>query len=84
MKLLIAALALFLAGCAGQVRTVTVVQKVEVSVPCKVATIEKPVMPLQEASVHESFGSKLKKGLAEIEIRKGYEEKLEAGVRSCQ
>lgn len=40
-------------------------------------------MPLDSASTTEDIFSKLKKALAELEIRKAYEEKLEATAKKC-
>ena len=77
-------LALLVVGCSCKPVYIDREVKVAVPVPCRVAPIDKPVMPLQEAKTSEEFGVKLKKALAEIELRKGYETKLEAGVRSCQ
>jgi hypothetical protein len=77
-------ISLVFTGCACHPREVQVRVEVPIPVPCKVAPIEKPIFLLQEAKQEESFGTKLKKALSEIETRKGYETKLEAAVRSCQ
>lgn len=58
---------------------------VMVEVPCKAPTIEKPVMPLTDTGlVSDNIYIKSQKALAEIDLRKGYEVKLEAAVESCQ
>lgn len=85
LRFIIIALGLLvLMGCDGFRRDHVVEVKVPVPVPCKVAPIEKPAFPLQEAQTSEGFGVKLKKALAEIELRKAYETKLESAVESCQ
>jgi len=40
-------------------------------------------MPLDSTSPEENVFSKIKKALAEIELRQSYEEKLEAAAKSC-
>lgn len=75
---------LFVTGCACTPKEVYVTVKVPVPVPCKPTKVEEPAFPLQEATTLEEFGIKLKKALAEIEIRKGYETKLKAAVESCE
>jgi len=60
-------------------------QEVLVSVPCKVNTSEKPAMPLTgTGKVEEDLFSKVKKALAEIDLRISYETKLEAAIKGCQ
>lgn len=83
MKLVIAILStLLIAGCACQEKIVEV--KVPVPVPCKVTSPERPVMPLEQAKKDESdIFVIVKKALAEIEFRQGYETKLEAAIQEC-
>lgn len=85
MKLILSFfICLILTGCGSPiVRDTFTESKVPVPVLCKVAKVEKPSMPLQEASPEEPFPTKLKKALAEIEIRKGYELLLESAIESC-
>lgn len=52
-------------------------------IPCKITSIEKPVLPFDSAKKEDSILDKLKKALAEIERRIGYEKKLEAAVEEC-
>jgi hypothetical protein len=59
--------------------------QVAVPVPCKIIMPSKPVMPLQELSEDESDVFVItQNALAEIELRKGYEVKLEAEAKACQ
>lgn len=58
--------------------------KVLVPVPCVVENIEKPVMPMDTITGIESPIELLKKGLAELELRIGYESKLEAALLGCK
>jgi len=74
-----------LAGCGSVQPPLIVNHEVLVTVPCKIAAPEKPVMPFTDTAKRtDSIFVKTKKVLAEIEIRKGYENLLEAGIRSCQ
>jgi entry exclusion lipoprotein TrbK len=72
-----------LKGCATTDGVVTKEVKVVVEVPCKVEEIAKPVMPMDSAKVQDSFEDKIKKAIAEIYLRRGYEEKLEAAIKGC-
>lgn len=79
---------LFLAGsiaaCASNPEIITKEVKVLVSVPCHVEVPYKPVMPLDSLQASEDDIFRIvKNSLAEIELRKGYELKLEAAVESC-
>jgi hypothetical protein len=71
-----------LTGCTPQVAVKEIY--VAVATPCISTFPDKPVMPLQAASKDEDLHSKTKKALAEIELRKGYEEKLEALLIPCK
>jgi len=58
--------------------------KVPVPVPCRIVSPEKPVYPLQEAKKDEAnIFNITQKALAEIELRQGYETKLEAAITEC-
>ena len=75
---------LFLSGCAGNPSISVKEVYVEVPVPCKIEKPEKPVFPLQEANKDEdNIYVIIQKALAEIELRKGYEVKLEAAIDQC-
>lgn len=69
---------LALTGCAT---TKYVEVKVPVPVPCVVERVEEPVFPAiaEDAGLFE----RVKALLAELELRKGYEEKLKATVAGC-
>ena len=75
-----------LAGCQSIPKKENIVkQDVLVTVPCKIQPVEKPVMPLTEnGTVKDSIFVKVKKALAEIDLRKSYETKLESAVKACQ
>lgn len=75
-------LLLCLSGCLGTAVTVQQV-KIEVPVPCVTQVPEKPSYPFQSAMEEEDEFSKVKKALAEIELRDAYETKLEVIVQGC-
>lgn len=81
----ILALAMFslLSGCVHNQPQVITETKVATPVARKVPMPEKPIFPLQLAKKEESLESKLKKAVAEIELRKSYELKLETAVTAC-
>lgn len=72
-----------LCGCTTPTKVVTEEVKIQVSVPCITALPDKPSMPLQNANPDDDIFTNVKKALAEIELRKGYEEKLEALYLPC-
>lgn len=75
---------LLLSGCFASAPTI-VDHNVMVTVPCKVTLPAKPQMPLTDSGdVKDDMFVKTKKALAEIELRKGYEEQLEAAAESCK
>lgn len=64
---------------------VIVDHKIEVNIPCKIHMPEKPIMPLTDtAKAEDDIFLKTKKALAETELRKGYEDKLEAAAGACK
>lgn len=72
-----------LSGCpTDPVRPPTEV-KVAVPTPRKVKVPNKPIMPLDSASRKDPLEVNLKKALAEIELRRGYEKELETAVSAC-
>lgn len=77
-------LASLLIGC-GTLKDLVVTEiKVPVIIPCKIVAPDKPVMPLQEAKKDETDIFVItQKALAEIELRIGYETKLEAAIIEC-
>lgn len=58
--------------------------QVAVPVNCKIPTIPKPTMPLDSAKPSDDLLTKTKLSLAEIELRKAYELKLETAIKACQ
>jgi hypothetical protein len=81
---LVLLLVLPLSGCAGLFtkdpgQTVRTIQ-IPIPVPIVITPPEKPVMPFQQANVEDDIYAKFQKALAEIELRKGYETKLEATI----
>jgi hypothetical protein len=83
-KLILALPLVVLCGCA-QLPPKIVDHNVMVPVPCKVTPPVKPVMPLSDTgSTSDDIFVKVKKALAEIDVRKGYEAELEAAVGSCK
>lgn len=80
-------LSLLVISCAADkppiIKTEDKIVKVPVSVPCKVELPSEPVYPLDTAKESEDLFSKVKKALAELEIRRAYETKLKAAAKSC-
>jgi hypothetical protein len=71
-------------GCGFNERLVVKEVKVPVPIPCKIVSPDKPVYPLQEAKKEETDIFVItQKALAEIELRQGYETKLEAAILEC-
>lgn len=77
---------LVLAGCQCVNPDPQIVQHdVPIPVPCKIAPIQKPVLPFTDnGSTTDSIFVKVKKAVAELDIRQGYEDQLEAAVKACQ
>lgn len=76
---------LLLSGCDTIPRQPTIITvEVPVPVPCNIKAPEVPSWPLQTAPKDEkNIYVNVKKALAEIELRKGYEGKLEAAIKKC-
>jgi len=55
-----------------------------VPVPCKIVPVDKPQMPGDTIVPTDSLFDKVKKLIAELETRIGYEKQLEAAVQACQ
>ena len=70
-------------GCFQKKDGPGVITEVPIPVKCKIATPEKPYMPMQNAIPGENIFVKFKKALSEIEFRKGYEIKLEEAITEC-
>ena len=75
---------LALTGC-STIRDLVVTEvKVPVPIPCHIVPPERPAMPLQDAKKEEVDPfTILQKALAEIELRIGYETKLEYAITEC-
>lgn len=73
---------MFLTACTPQLVVQEV--KVPVPIPCKIVSPDKPIYPLQEAKKDEKDIFVItQKALAEIELRQGYETKLEVAITEC-
>ena len=85
MKYLILIPVLLLCGCKCIPNNNIVDHNVLVTVPCKITSPAKPVMPLSDGGLAtDDLFTKTKKAIAEIDIRKGYEGELETAIGSCQ
>lgn len=85
MKILTFIPVLLLVGCCSAVPPKIINHDVIVTVPCKITMPTKPSMPLTDSgNVSDDIFVKSQKALAEIDLRKGYESQLEAGVKSCE
>lgn len=78
------------AGCALEgcsfLKPEPIIVEVKVPVPvyCKIDKVAKPVLPLQELYPEEEDIFRIvQSALAEIELRQGYETKLEASITAC-
>lgn len=74
-------LAVLLAGCSHQVRTVQV--RVSVPVECRETEPVRPVMPTEQLDVAAGLDAQIQAMTAEIERREGYELVLVAALRAC-
>jgi hypothetical protein len=85
--LLVAVVALSLAGCATTEKPVitTVIQKVEIpiAVPCKVEIPTKPEFNFDKLTEQQDIFEKVKAMLADLKLHMGYEEELNAALSSC-
>jgi hypothetical protein len=73
-----------LSGCSTMKDLVVTEVKVPVIVPCRIVAPDKPAMPLTDAlNLDGDIFSITQKALAEIELRKGYEVKLESAIKEC-
>lgn len=74
-----------LAGCAApQVVTRTVTAEVPVAVPCRAPQIDRPTWPLDVLPTDANDYEWTRAALAEIEMRRAYEARLEGAVAGCQ
>jgi hypothetical protein len=72
------------ACCTPEIIKEPIEVKVPVSVPCKIAKVDKPVMPFDGLKKEDSLFDKGKAALAELELRIAYEKQLEAAIKECQ
>lgn len=77
--LLVSALSL-LSGCFWDTQIEYREVRIPIPVPVVIIPPEKPVMVFQQTDPASDIYTKLQKALAEIELRKGYELKLEADI----
>lgn len=87
VKLTVICSSLFLLGCADTapvIKTMDRIVEVPVTVPCKIKSVSKPLMPLDDISAGDDILSNTQRALAEIERRIAYEKELEAAIKECQ
>jgi len=88
MKWLLVAIALLLAGCAGQVtelpEPVVVRVEVPVQIPCRTERVQRPVFAVDVLPIGASIDEQMRALRAERLQRKGYEVRLEAAIEACQ
>ena len=84
--LLAVAAVVLLAGCetAPRVVTETVIVEKPAPVPCRIPPIALPRFAVDHVSPADDMVTINRAMRAEIEQRRGYEIKLEAGVKACQ
>jgi len=76
---------LMFAGCESAPPIVeTVVVEKPVPVPCRIPPIARPLFEVDRVSPADDMVTINRALRAEIEQRRGYELKLEAGVKACQ
>jgi hypothetical protein len=80
--IIIIGLVLLITGCGTVPPSVPV--NVAIPIKCKAEVPERPVMPTENLSDGVSIDSFVQAAQAEIELREGYEVKLEAALRSCK
>lgn len=83
---IVLAVAAFYAGqltAPERVETVTVPIKVGVPMPCEQAMPERPAMPLEGLQERPSVDRWVQHAAAEIELREGYEIRLQAALQGC-
>jgi hypothetical protein len=79
------ALAGLLAGCESAPPIVeTVIVEKPVPVPCRIPPIARPPFAVDRVSAADDMVTINRALRAELEQRRGYEIKLEAGVKACQ
>lgn len=74
---------LLLAGCANMKEQVVTTVNVPMPIPCIIVAPKKPFMPFTDQDIGKDLYGNVKNMLAEIELRKGYETELEAGITAC-
>jgi hypothetical protein len=57
---------------------------IPVAMPCRAKPPQKPVSPLAHLSKPASLFDETKAVLVELDVRKAYEDRLEAALKSCQ
>lgn len=80
-RLLVAAAALVLAGCASSPQLVEV--KVPIPIECRENVPARPAMPTESLGEGGTHTARVQALLAEIEIRDGYELRLLAALHAC-
>lgn len=78
--------AAFLAGhltAPETTNTVTVPVKVPVAVLCEQAVPDRPAMPLDALQQPPDVDRWVQHAMAELEVREGYETRLQAALRAC-
>lgn len=72
-------------GCASDKPVVeTVIVEKPIPVPCRIPPIDKPAFAVDRVSPADDMVTINRALRAELEQRRGYELKLEAGVKACQ
>lgn len=83
MKKYLMILLIFLAGCCTpQIKYIET--KVEVPVPCVTNVPEKPLELVKEVKLTDGSFTKVKAVLAELDLRKAYELKMETIMEGCR
>jgi hypothetical protein len=84
---LIAALAaaVMLGGCATAAKPPAVIEtRVRVNVPCDPGPVPAPAFPVDGLTGGEDLYAKAQTMAADIEVREGYEARLNAAIDSCR
>ena len=82
-QLILLVLTAALVGCASTEKIVVKEVKVPVPVYCNIEAPEKPHFPYTDEDLTGDEYKDTQRALAEIEIRKGYEIKLEGAITAC-
>lgn len=85
MRHVLIVIAALVAGCSAAPQKPAVIEtKVQVSVPCDPGPVPAPAFPVDGLTGDEDLYAKAQTMAADIEVREGYEARLNAAIDSCR